>query len=140
MPTKNLAMNKVYVKRCKDKKKQAIGVEAFNNYHAEEQRSYLQNLKGQMGELAFKEERAKYMREFMRKKREKEREQLKQNQRQEVERKISATTQAKKMTDDLFSSFLSAIPEKRKRGRPAGSKNKPKAVQPMTMTLRPKKS
>ena len=49
-----------------------------------------------------------------------------------------AVLQGKKMTDDLFSSFLSAIPDKRKRGRPVGSRNKPKVVQPQTMTLRPK--
>ncbi|MFN7245439.1 MAG: hypothetical protein ACK5UO_01910, partial [Microcystis sp.] len=47
-------MNRADVVKCKDKKKQEIEVEAFNKYHEEEQRSYLQNLIGAVGKLKFK--------------------------------------------------------------------------------------
>ena len=138
MPTRDPAKNREYVKKSKDRKKQAIGVEEFNKIHAEEQQQYLNRLKAEQGLDKFKEDKANYMREFMRKKREKEREAQKKKQIQEVQKKLSAVSHARAMTDDLFSSFLSAIPDNRKRGRPKGSKNKPKVVQPLTMTLRQK--
>jgi len=138
MPTRDPAKNRVYVKKSKDRKKLEIGVEEFNKIHAGEQQKHLQKLKEEKGEEKFKEDRATYMKEFMCKKRAKEREEQKQKQIQEVQRKVSAVSQARTMTDDLFSSFLSAIPEKRQRGRPKGAKNKPKVVQPTTMSLRPR--
>ena len=39
MPTTDKSKNRIYVKKHKDKKKQAIGVEAFNRLHALEFRN-----------------------------------------------------------------------------------------------------
>jgi hypothetical protein len=64
MPTVNKPMNKVYVKKSKDKRKEAIGVEVFNKFHALETAQYRLNERFKAGEEEYKKKQNEYMKQY----------------------------------------------------------------------------
>lgn len=67
MPTTDKSKNRLYVKKHKDKKKQEIGVENFNKFHALEQQQYRTLLRND-NEEEYKKKQNEYMKQYRAKK------------------------------------------------------------------------
>ena len=134
MPTTNPEKNREYVKASNMKKKEQLirtkgqeeGVKEYNGYFAENQQKYRDNKKEteEKAEL-YKKQQAEYMKQYRAKKKQEKQEKgavntllgaWKAHKARQAVREARAEQEAK----------VSTAKKGRGRGRPAGSKNKPK--------------
>ena len=132
MPTTNAEKNREYVKKSQEKRKASVGVEQFNKDHTASQMKYKEKVKSQDIEK-FKKEQAEYMKKYMKERR------LKAKQEKNKTNAINTITdaiRARKARKEMLNLSIERAnkqvieiakePAKRRRGRPAGSKNKAK--------------
>ena len=127
MPTTNAEKNREYVKASNMKKKEQLirtkgqeeGVKEYNGYFAENQQKYRDNKKDteEKAEL-YKKQQAEYMKQYRAKKKQ-------EKQEKGAISSIGDYIKASKARRDYIDE-LSAAKKGKGRGRPAGSKNKPK--------------
>jgi hypothetical protein len=127
MPTTNPEKNREYVKASNMKKKEQLirtkgeeeGVKEYNGYFAENQQKYRDNKKEteEKAEL-YKKQQAEYMKQYRAKKKQEKQEKGAVNS-------IVDYIKASKARRDYINE-LSGAKKGKGRGRPAGSKNKPK--------------
>ena len=114
MPTTNPEKNREYVKKSNEKKKSQLGDEEYKKYFAENERTYRVNKKEAIGVEEYRKQQAEYMKEYRAKKK----------QEKGATSMIGDYIKASKARRD-YAKELSAVPARR-RGRPAGAKNKSK--------------
>jgi len=115
MPTTNPEKNREYVKKSNEKKKSQVGEEEYKRYFAANERTYRTNKKAEIGVEEYRKQQAEYMKEYRaRKKQEKGATSI-----------IGDYIKASKARRDYTKELSAQVPARR-RGRPAGSKNKTK--------------
>ncbi len=114
MPTTNAEKNREYVKKSNEKKKSQLGDEEYKKYFAENERTYRVNKKEAIGVEEYRKQQAEYMKEYRAKKK----------QEKGATSIIGDHIKASKARRD-YGKELSAVPARR-RGRPAGARNKSK--------------
>jgi len=137
MPTKDPVKNLEYVKKSQQRKKEAIGVEAFKENHSSVQAKYRENLKAN-GLEEYKKQQAEYMKQYRAKQRQIKEEAIKrENALKTLTDAIRFRKAKQEMTllkEQKANEIQQAVrrrpgrPRKQRRpvGRPKGSKNKPK--------------
>jgi hypothetical protein len=129
MPTTSLEKNREYVKKSNEKKKEQLGTERYNKYFVANENKYRTNKKEKIGAEECKKQQAEYVKEYCKKQKELKQETKKKEGLEGAINTLTDAIRARKARKELQTlAAAKTEPLRRRRGRPAGSKNKAKEL------------